>query len=161
MANRFFDTDFGVATNCMEMPVRAYLMDCAIDLRLTFDRRRKALFEAAETISRQRILVVGVDVPRRGDALKKITRELSSSRHEVVVSTVPMQAKGKFENISDAIDSVRRPLADFDWLFIVDDDVVIPQRFTDRYIAAAGMADLVISQPAHRYLSYTSFQITR
>lgn len=157
----FFDTLEGTAHDWMATPRRARLRDEIADVILAIDPRGGRLDREAVAMPRQRVLVVGVEVPRRGDALRRITAELARSRHEVVVSTVPMAPKGKFENVDDAIAAAGQPLAGFDWLIVTDDDVGLPPRFTDHYLAAARLADLVVSQPAHRYLSYATYQITR
>jgi hypothetical protein len=161
VTSNFFETDQGVARDFMAIPVRAFLLDCAVDAQLALDGRLKRIYQTEKSIQRQRILVVGVEVPNRGDAMRRIVAQLADSRHEVIVAIAPMQPKGKFENIEDAISAVDRPLSDFDWLFIVDDDVALPRRFTDQYIAAAHIGNLVVSQPAHRFLSYATYQITR
>lgn len=157
----FFDSDEGLARNFMATPRKAWARDLAYDIRSWFDPRRRLIDRHARTMARQRILVVGVEVPSRGGALQTIAAELARSRHDVAVSLVPMQAKGKFENVDDAIRAAKWPLAEFDWLIITDDDVALPRRFTDRYIAAASLANLTVSQPAHRFLSHASYQITR
>jgi len=157
----FFDDDQGHARNYMATPRRAWWRDVAYDVRAPLDPRNRLIDRLARTLPRQRILVVGVEVPSRGGALQRIAAELAQSRHEVVTSLVPMRTKGKFENIDDAIDAAGQPVASFDWLIITDDDVGLPRNFTDRYIAAATLADLTVSQPAHRFLSHASYQITR
>lgn len=119
------------------------------------------LWRATERMPRQNILVVGVRHPSRANALDRLVGELAASRHRVSASLVAMQPKGKFENIHDAIAAAPAPLSAYDWLVITDDDVALPSRFTDRYIAAAQFGRLVVSQPAHRYLSYATYQITR
>lgn len=159
--NDFFDNHEGNAVNYMGMPKRAFVRDRIFDLLLALDPRQRKISHAMKTLPRQRILVVGVEVPSRGGALQRIAQQLASSRHDVTISTVPMQPKGKFENVDDAIAASGRPLAEFDWLIVTDDDVALPKDFTDRYIAAAQLADVAVSQPAHKFLSHTTYQITR
>lgn len=157
----FFDSTEGVARDFMATPRTAWCRDLAYDVQLWCDRRRRLIERHAQTMARQRILVVGVEVPARGDALRRIAAELARSRHHVDVSLLPMRGKGKFEHVDDAIRAAGQPVLDFDWLIIADDDIAVPRRFTDRYIAAASLADLALSQPAHRFLSHASYQITR
>lgn len=157
----FFDVQLGLARNEMDHPRRAAIKDRVFDLKLRLDERTRKLDQAAAELPRQRILVVGVEVPSRGDALRGITQLLAASRHDVAISTVPMQPKGKFENVNDAIAACARGIQDFDWLMITDDDVGLPPRFTDRFIAAASLTSLVVSQPAHKFESFTSYDLTR
>lgn len=157
----FFDVHEGNARNFMATPLRAVIRDRIADLMLAADSRRKLIARAAAEMPRQKVLVVGVEVPARGDALQRIARQLAASRHDVTVSTVPMAPKGKFENVDDAIIAAGEPLAAFDWLIVTDDDVALPHDFTDRYLAAAQLSDLVVSQPAHCFHSYTTYQVTR
>lgn len=145
----------------MVHPRRAAFKDRLFDFKLRLDERTRTLEKAAAQLPRQRILVVGVEVPSRGDALHGITQLLADSRHYVTISTVPMQPKGKFENVNDAIAACGRSIRDFDWLMITDDDVGLPPRFTDRYVAAATLTSLVVSQPAHKFQSFTSYDLTR
>lgn len=157
----FFDVHEGSAHDTMAEKPTALLRDAACDLLLAVKPSRRRIAAASGRLARQKILVVGVEVPARGDALSRITRQLAASRHDVVVSTVAMKPKGKFENVDDAIRMAGTSLDDADWLIVTDDDVGLPKNFTDRYIAAASLTDLVVSQPAHRFLSYATYQITR
>ena len=164
MTSDFFDNHQGnPATSFMdpEHRRRGVRKDLIADVQLRFDRRWRSLVRQAAALPRQRVLVVGVEVPERGDALAGITAQLARSRHDVVVSTVPMAPKGKFENVDDAIRAAAEPLGAFDWLVITDDDVALPAHFLDRYLAAATAGDLVVSQPAHRFRSYTTYDLTR
>ena len=54
----------------------------------------------------------------------------------------------------------RRP-AGADWLLIVDDDVVLPRGFLDRFIAAAEAFGLELAQPAHAFASHAAWDVTR
>jgi hypothetical protein len=49
----------------------------------------------------------------------------------------------------------------FDWLLVVDDDVVLPRGFLDRFIAIAERLELRIAQPAHRFASHAAWPVTR
>lgn len=161
MYSDFFDNHDGSAGDHMATPWGARLRDMICDLHAFADLRRKRLWRAVEQVPPQKILIVGVRNPSRADALDRIVEDLAASRHHVSASLVTMQPKGKFENIHDAIAAAPEPLSAYDWLIITDDDVALPRRFTDRYIAAARLGRLVLSQPAHRYHSYATYQITR
>lgn len=110
----------------------------------------------------QRILITGVEVPSREGQLDQVIAKLRrSERHQVDVSAIRMKPQGKFANVDDAIAAAPRPMSDYDWIVITDDDVGATDGFIDTYIAIAQRADLAISQPAHCFASYASFEITR
>ena len=115
----------------------------------------------ADQSPKYRVLIVGVEVPSRAGQLGKIAERMSKSRHDVDVSILPMKPQGKFANVDEAISKAPRPLSDYDWLVITDDDVAFREGFLDSYLALAGAAELDISQPAHRFASYASYQLTR
>ncbi|MBO9582108.1 MAG: hypothetical protein J7498_14555 [Sphingobium sp.] len=66
---------------------------------------------------------------------------------------------GKLDNTLILLD--RHNLGDFDWVIMVDDDVELPDQFTDTLLALAEYADLKICGPAHRAHSYWSYPITK
>ena len=49
----------------------------------------------------------------------------------------------------------------FDWLFLLDDDVVLPRGFLDRFLFLAERFALDLAQPAHRLHSHAAWAITR
>jgi hypothetical protein len=49
----------------------------------------------------------------------------------------------------------------YDWLLVVDDDVVLPRRFLDRLLFLAERFDFQLVQPAHRARSHAAWRITR
>lgn len=128
---------------------------------VAFGGGRKARAISARTPVR-RVLVLGVAQPSRVQDLDEIVAQLRVSRHDVTVSIIDMQpGVGKFQNITRAIERVGRPLSDFDWVVITDDDVGLPHDFLDRFIGLAEHAGLMIAQPAHRFFSYATFAITQ
>jgi hypothetical protein len=92
---------------------------------------------------------------------------------------------GKFENLnallhprkgsdplhprkgSDPIKTGRGPStsaeagAPADWTLVVDDDVVLPQRFLDRLIGVAEHHELALAQPAQSLASHAAWPVTR
>src|SRR5262249_39141664 len=52
-------------------------------------------------------------------------------------------------------------LAKYDWLLVVDDDVVLPRGFLDRLLFLAERFDLDLAQPAHRARSHAAWRVTR
>ena len=133
--------------------------DCGYELTLRLSEKRKRVETTLQTS--QKILIVGVEVPSRAGNLKAITDQLSRSIHKVDVSTIEMKPQGKFANVDEAIKLAPNPLAYYDWLVITDDDVKLSVDFLDRYISYARTANLAISQPAHRFASHASYEITR
>ena len=53
------------------------------------------------------------------------------------------------------------PAGGADWLLIVDDDVVLPRGFLDRFLAAAEAFGLELAQPAHAFASHAAWDVTR
>lgn len=155
----FFDTDFGRARQGSLKSPMTWAKDFAFDARLLAAERLRRL--TADQGPRQRVLIVGVEVPARAGQLGKIVEALSRSRHAVESSILTMKPQGKFANVDEAIAAAPRPLAAYDWLVITDDDVAVPRSFLDAYLALAQAGDLAISQPAHRFASYASYEITR
>ncbi len=133
--------------------------DTLFDLRLALNTGYRALARHAKEMPSRHIHIASVDVPKRRCALEGVLRTLTASRHNVTVSLAPLGDRGKFENINLALHDV--DLGPVDWLIVVDDDVAFPPRFLDRFLYASEAASLRISQPAHRFRSYTSWEITQ
>lgn len=155
----FFDDRLGEAGRVRLKTPTPWIRDWVYDTAL----RKSATLDVIRSQDGlpQRILIVGVAVPKRPGALEAIMAELAKSRHHVDCVALPMKPQGKFANIDEAITAAPAPLASYDWLVITDDDVGLPPGFLDNYIALASAADLSISQPAHRFASYASFAITQ
>jgi len=77
----------------------------------------------------------------------------------VTVSLAPIGDRGKFENINLALRDFDRNA--IDWLIVVDDDVALPCNFLDRFLFVSEAVSLSIAQPAHRFRSHTSFELTQ
>ena len=108
---------------------------------------------------RRRILALGVQSPRRPGSLDRIYRTMQNSgRHEVVVDSKGVDGIGKLDNINLLVE--RHDISQFDWIWMVDDDVELPADFTDPFVALSEYADLKISSPAHRSFSYWSHDVT-
>jgi hypothetical protein len=50
---------------------------------------------------------------------------------------------------------------DFDWILVVDDDLVIPSRFLDRFVALCEHFALDLAQPAQTLRSHSAWRVTR
>ena len=90
--------------------------------------------------------------------LRKIAAAVATSRHAVEFAFQPMGHAGKFDNINLAL--AKKSLRDYDWLLIVDDDIALPKGFLDLLIGEALRRGFKLAQPAHRLLSYATFEIT-
>jgi len=104
--------------------------------------------------------VVGVARPEHLRNVARLRRELMRSRHDVSLHLVaPAPGAGKWANINAAL--ADEPPADTDWLLIVDDDIVLPRGFLDRFIATAEAFGLELAQPAHAFASHAAWDVTR
>ena len=86
--------------------------------------------------------------------------ELQRSRHDVTIDVAPATpGRGKFENLNTILE--RHTLTDFDWIVVTDDDVALPGRFLDTFLACADAGHLALAQPAHRRHSHAAWDVTR
>jgi hypothetical protein len=107
----------------------------------------------------------------RGDAptLTRSLPQLHSSHHRVRFAFGAMGDKapalsdhtvatglsgGKFPNLNALVD-------DADWLVVVDDDVDLPARFLDRFLALCEHFDLALAQPAQTLASHAAWPHAR
>jgi GT2 family glycosyltransferase len=121
---------------------------------------RLKLARAVRNTPRRRVHVVGVVRPEHLRTVARLRRELSKSRHDVALHLVaPAPGAGKWANINAALQAA--PPGDADWLLIVDDDVVLPRGFLDRFIAVAEAFGLELAQPAHAFASHAAWAVTR
>lgn len=126
---------------------------------------------------------LAADAPSRGVLVASVYRpdsalicptmsELQRSRHalrialgsteapiaELEANTVKRDlAGGKFPNLNELIQGA----PSFDWLLVVDDDVVLPAHFLDRFLAVAEHFDLALAQPAQTLRSHAAWRVTR
>ena len=147
--------------------------DAALDLLWRGSGSGRTLDRLAEDTPSRRVLVLSLY--RAGSALPSAVRELTSSRHEMDAafgaigpadpeladSTVASDLDGgKFENLN----CVLREVPDrerFDWTLVVDDDVRLPERFLDRFLAVCERLRLDIAQPAQTLRSHAAWEVTR
>jgi hypothetical protein len=116
-------------------------------------RRADAL--ARSTPSRQ-VLVAGVHRP--GSRLDP--EPLRSERHAVrfAFGDSEQLGGGKFENLNGVLAD---RADDFDWLLVVDDDIRLPARFLDRFVAVCERFELDLAQPAQTQRSHSAWRVTR
>lgn len=144
------------------------LADAALDRWLVASGTLREIDEAAAATPPREVLVASVYRPP-GDRLSVALQTLHSDRHRVRLAlgstgaaTLPSTAAhdlggGKFENLNELIG----PSADADWLLVVDDDVVLTERFLDRMLAIAERLNLALAQPAQTLASHAAWQVAR
>jgi GT2 family glycosyltransferase len=128
--------------------------DRALDAWLAASGTLRSLDTAAAQTPQRQVLVACVyrgSTPPHRDAL-------AGSRHrvELVFGSLDELGGGKFENLNVLIGATHA-----DWLAVVDDDVVLPERFLDRAIALAEAFDLALVQPAQSLASHAAWRVTR
>jgi hypothetical protein len=117
------------------------------------------LTRAARTLPRRRVLVLAIERTDVPNLLSQAAAELAGSRHDVHVVTTTAGTRGKFENLNALLS--QNPVADYDWLLAVDDDVALPSGFLDTFLFLAERFDLQLAQPAHRHRSHAAWTLTR
>jgi hypothetical protein len=116
-------------------------------------RRADALARGAPS---RRVLVASIR--RAGSSLDR--GPLESKRHDVrfAIGDAERLGGGKFENLNRVL---AESDGDFDWLLVVDDDVRLPARFLDRFIAVCERFELDLAQPAQTQRSHSAWRVTR
>ena len=135
--------------------------DRALDLEARVSGRDARLARDAEREPPpRRVLVAGVDRPELDGLMDAARAELAASRHQVTFAVgAGDRGQGKFENLN-ALLTAHAP-AQHDWLLVIDDDVVLPPKFLDRFLFLAERFDLSLAQPAHRRHSHAAWPVTR
>ena len=134
--------------------------DGALDAWEIASARRLRLVRAARREPpRRSVLALGVVRPEHVGLAAEIRAELLRSRHAVELYTCAPGGRGKFENINRLLDehSPER----HDWLVAIDDDIVLPRGFLDRFVFLCERFDLRLAQPAHRLRSHAAWAVTR
>ncbi len=153
-------------------------------LKRSLGERGFDLIDAARRIHRRvermadeqaplRVLVLGVVRP--GSLMAAALPALRSERHDVTFSLgaigqpdaelrdqtlVSGLGGGKFENLNSLLAAGPDP-AGFDWLVVSDDDLALPMRFLDRFLALCERFELDLAQPAQTLRSHSAWKVTR
>lgn len=148
---------------------------------LALDARQRALgigrvldARAAEEPARE-VLVLGVYRPAGAAAMAAACKRIGRSRHRVRIALGAVSDRadprlsaltrqtglgaGKFQNLNRLAGGAA-PLA-ADWVMLLDDDVALPRRFTDRAVCAAEALRLDLAQPALTRASHGVFDVNR
>jgi GT2 family glycosyltransferase len=128
-------------------------------LQLIDGSRRRLLRAARRSPPRRRVLALCLARPQRQTLVEAIADELCRSRHELALVVEPPGDGGKFESLNALLS--RHPIAAYDWLVVVDDDVELPRGFLDGFLFLAERFALDLAQPAHRRASHAAWQVTR
>jgi glycosyltransferase involved in cell wall biosynthesis len=132
------------------------LTDAAMDLGSLWQRLRVAI--AARGFSR-RVLVLSVVRAENVATYARAVGVLRASGCEVVVLERGPGGLAKFENLNSLLEAVE--LDSFDWVLVMDDDVVLPSRFLDAFLYLAERYRLALAAPAHRIRSHAAWRLTR
>ena len=150
----FLSGTSGTVRGLRRPPLRA--ADALLDLEAA--RRTRRLDRAARrSPPRRSVLVLGVQRP--AGLMDAARRELHRTRHDIDLLTVTMGEGGKFEHLNGLL--AGHPADGHDWLLVLDDDVVLPRGFLDRFLHCAEDAGLLLAQPAHRLHSHAAWEVTR
>ncbi len=140
--------------------LRRASLDLGADaLEIVSGRHRRLARAARLEPPTRRVLVLGIERPQHQALVGAIRVELSRSRHDVEIHFTPAGDLGKFANLNLLL-GAHRP-DEHDWLLVVDDDIVLPKGFLDRFIFLAEHFALDLAQPAHRLASHAAWQVTR
>ena len=167
----YLSDDAGDVTHPWRRAKRAAgeLAFAAIDHAALVGRRADAV---ARATPRRRVLVAGAYRP--GSLLPAALGALGSRRHEVrfalgaTEATDPALAAhtvaqglggGKFENLNRVLAGT--PTADFDWVLVVDDDLLLGPRFLDRFVGLCERFELDLAQAAQSQRSHSAWRVTR
>ena len=138
---------------------RAMALDALCEAIAAVRLERLRVRRAAAAWPRRRVLVLGIERAGVPGLLSAARQELERSRHEVSFGIAETGHRGKFENLNVLLQE--HSPAGYDWLLVVDDDVVLPHGFLDAFIVLAERFSLRLAQPAHRYRSHAAWRVTR
>lgn len=153
--------------------LRARIGDVLLDARLRARRADRRLDELAGRSPQRDLLVLSV-YRAGGGHLQETVPDLRRSRHRVRLALGSMgeaapgledetratgMSGGKFENLN----AVWREIGESptDWTLVIDDDVVVPERFLDRFVGLCEAFSLDLAQPAQRLFSHAAWPVTR
>ena len=147
------------------------LADAALNAAAAVTLTGPRLDRLARRAPRRSVRVVSVYRP--DSRLPAALEHLASDRHDVrfalgatadeadatlatQTAATGMAGTGKFQNLNRLIEG-----DDADWTLAVDDDVALPPRFTDRFVALIEHLGLDLAQPAQTWRSHAAWRVTR
>jgi GT2 family glycosyltransferase len=153
--------------------IRRGMRDEAVNAwELASGRRLRLDLAARRSPARRSVLVLGVERPEHRALAQGIRRELLRSRHRVELYFDGPGDLGKFENLNRMLaeragemgragEEGGPTIPDHDWLLLIDDDILLPRGFLDRFLFLAERFSLDLAQPAHRLRSHAAWSVTR
>jgi GT2 family glycosyltransferase len=137
--------------------------DAGVDAgEIASGRRLRLAIAARREPPRRRVLVLQIERPHRRELAARARSELARSRHDVELRVGGPDGNGKFENLNRLLaERGSSPHDELDWLLVVDDDVVLPRGFLDRFVFLCERFSLQLAQPAHRLASHAAWPQTR
>ena len=157
----------------IRLTITRTLADAALGAAAALSLTGRRLDRLAAAQEPRRVLVLSVYRP--GSLLPEAVGRLGSDRHDVRLvlgstgeadpalaqhTVATHMSGGKFENLNLLL-AAAPPLAEYDWLLVVDDDVSLSPRFLDRHIALCERLGLDLSQPAQSMRSHAAWRVTR
>ena len=147
------------------------LADAALNAAAAVTLTGPRLDRLARSVPRRSVRVVSVYRP--DSRLPAALEHLASDRHDVrfalgatadeadvtlatQTAATGMAGAGKFQNLNRLLEG-----DDADWTLAVDDDVALPPRFTDRFVALIEHLGLDLAQPAQTWRSHAAWRVTR
>jgi hypothetical protein len=132
--------------------------------RLASDRHEVTLalgaVEAAEPLLAEHTVSEGL----RGGKFGNLNRVLEAVSAEAAAKA-SRSAAGPSRSAAGPSGSAAGPSTsaplDFDWILVVDDDLVLPPRFLDRFVALCERFGLDLAQPAQTLRSHSAWRVTR
>jgi hypothetical protein len=138
---------------------KALVADALADARAVVLGQPWRLRRAARTTPRRRVLAIGVERAGEENLLADARTELERSHHEVHFDSTATGQLGKFENLNLLL--ARHSIKGYDWVLIVDDDVLMPKGFLDVFLFLVERFGIQLAQPAHRARSHAAWPLTR
>ena len=156
----------------VRLTTRAIAEDLALGIAAALALTGPRLDRAAAALPPRRVLVLSVYRP--GSLLPRALASLRSERHDVRFALGATAARpdpalashtalaglqgGKFENLNRLIATAD---PDADRVLVVDDDIRLPHRFLDRFLAVCERLALDLAQPAQSRRSHAAWRVTR
>lgn len=141
------------------LTARALARDAVEDGHRLLTAEPLRLARAAARSPRRSVLVLAVEREDAPNLLAGARTEVMRSHHAVSFHQIGAGTAGKFENLDRLLEAY--PAAGHDWLLVIDDDVVLPNGFLDRFLFLAERFGLRLAQPAHRARSHAAWSVTR
>lgn len=134
--------------------------DALLDLGLRLRRVPRRLDALARDVPTRKVLALCAYRPE-STRVKGVEAELQRSRHQVRLAfgSTADHGGGKFQNLNAILEEAGSD--DEDWTLVVDDDVVLPDRFLDRMLGVCERFELELAQPAQTLASHGAWDVTR